>query len=177
MKNIFPVLFMLCLAAAVLSSCHNAGCMNKDAVNFDITADEDDGSCVVCQTKTEDVAYKIAWFRDSYSNSPHYNQLVAMVYMHQFSENPNDKLCGGVKNNLNIKMKNISGQTMYMQSFTLYEYSGPVNISINSSKSAVLPQGQIVDLGDYPTAIIGDAASIPITLDSVVVYSNSLTYY
>jgi hypothetical protein len=174
-KFFFPC--FLSLTTMALSSCHNKGCTNRDAVNFDITADEDDGSCVVCQTKTDDIAYKITYLRDNSSSSAYYGQLVATVYLHQFSETPNDKLCGGNKNNLNIKLKNLKNQNMYITSISMSDYSGPVDVYLNTNINATIAPGQIADLGDFPAAIQDDPALVPITLDSLAVASYSITYY
>jgi hypothetical protein len=170
-------IILMSLTAMVLSSCRNEGCTNKDAVNFDVTADEDDGSCVVCQTTIEDIAYKISYLKDGSFNSTYNGQFVAKAYLHQFSEKPNDKLCSSAKNNLNIKLKNLMNQTMYIERISVFDYSGPVQIDINDFVHVEIAAGEIVDLGDFPEAILNNPASLPITLDSLRIESNSIIYY
>jgi hypothetical protein len=178
MKNILPKSFIL-LSIAVLffTSCHNSGCTNKNAVNFDITADEDDGSCVVCRTTTDDIAYKLTYLQDNSCCSEYSGQLVAIAYVHQFREIPNDKLCGSPKSNLNIRFKNLKEKTMQIQNFSVSEMSGPVDVFISASLNVTIGPGEIVDIGDFPNAIVNNPAGIPITLDSLRIVSSNIIYY
>ena len=125
MKTFVSVLF-LSLLIIFCVSCKREGCTNPDAVNYDVTADEDDGSCIVCNTETIDFDNTDLPLVDKRTNSPYYNDTVGVFHLFQYLNVPNDKVCGREECYITMDLQNLVNETMQV-SFYIETVTGPVN--------------------------------------------------
>ncbi|HNP47517.1 MAG TPA: hypothetical protein PKL85_01715 [Bacteroidia bacterium] len=113
--RIFPFLLILCFPLiALMSSCQHKGCTNKEAINFDVTADTDDGTCIVCSTREELVETDSLDIVDNSPSSSHYQQVIAKAYIEQKMIYPSDGHCGNPQSVFSLKTQSRINQTMYI---------------------------------------------------------------
>lgn len=78
----------------LLSSCSENGCKDESAINYQVTATVDDGSCIYCKKDNIDKGALIFALIDNRPQSVHYQDQIAVVEAHQTSEAYNDGSCG-----------------------------------------------------------------------------------
>lgn len=162
MNVFYRVIFFGIICSFLFTSCHKSGCTNKDAINYDVTSDEDDGTCIVCQTTEEEIASKVLYLKDFKFGSPHYNQKVAKFYLNQYVMATNNAVCGKESCKVNLSIESMVNQKMYL-SYRIERYSGPINIYYNND--IIIDAYQKVDIGTIFT--FNNPPFLEITLDSL----------
>ncbi len=93
-NNRFIIGSCLLLASFFISGCHEKGCTDPHAVNYNSVADQDDGSCIVCASVQTEIGTSTAELTDFNSSSPHYNEVVARLHLRQIKDSHNNSACG-----------------------------------------------------------------------------------
>jgi|GEM_PF-2151682 len=172
-KLFFNIIILSALCISIFSSCtKQRGCTNKNAVNFNVTADEDDGTCIVCHTIKTDIDSVKIYLKDKKFGSPHYNQLVARYSLIQRMETPSDKVCGKEISKVSLKIESLVTQNMYFN-YSINRFSGPVYISYYDN--VIIDAGDSVSVGTIVT--FNNPPFLIISLDSLTVSSSDITYY
>jgi hypothetical protein len=133
MKNVLSFFTSLSLLL-VLNSCKEKGCTDPKAMNFNITADEDDGSCIICSPALEEIGSGSIDVFDNNFSSQHYTELVAEFTISQFKNSYNYQECGNSTCYFVIKVQSNVTEPMHF-SYNLYS-SGVV--TFNNSGNVVI---------------------------------------
>lgn len=106
-------------------SCKQDGCTDESAINFDITADVDDGSCEYCEFGSEVIGMQPFFIYDYNPDSPYFNQAIAKCEVIQLFENYNSSICGETGCFLEADIINLTKH--HIEDFSFILYINPTN--------------------------------------------------
>ena len=172
MKFIFKCAIVLASSVLLFSSCHQRGCTDVKAVNYNVTADEDDGSCIVCDTMLSNLDSMTIYLKDKMPGSIHYNQNVARFFLDQNIFTPSDKACGKEYSPVNLYIESLVNEKMYIN-YRISTVDGPIYIYYSADAYIetfeTFNAGEILKYNNPPFFNIG--------LDSLNVTAYDLIYY
>jgi hypothetical protein len=111
--------FSAALIILSISSCSQKGCKDRNALNYNAAAEEDDGTCIYCNTNTEEISSKTLNVVDTYFGSQFYNMTVATVVMHHYKNFKSSALCEDEDCFMDYTITNLTNKTMHI-SYNLY---------------------------------------------------------
>ncbi|MEO8149719.1 MAG: hypothetical protein ABI723_18920 [Bacteroidia bacterium] len=130
------------LCIIFFNRCNECGCIDQRAINYNSTANKNDGSCEYCDTTLKLFATKTISLKDNNSASTHYNQVVARFVFEQDSSSYNDMSCGDDACMIFLHIESQVSQEMeftykVFSSYPLYLYSTrhiilPANVTYNA---------------------------------------------
>ncbi|NEN24939.1 hypothetical protein G3O08_15670 [Cryomorpha ignava] len=129
--RILIVLFTL----VIISACEREGCTDKDALNFDISADNDDGSCIHCPAGSgASILLDYGIVKEMRPNSDYLDMDILDIEIEQVGVNISDIAnCNSIEQScmLQITFKNVSGVTL--QNFQVYISASNSQIAIENN--------------------------------------------
>ena len=172
LKNLIGSIFTVVICLLIFSSCHQKGCTNQLALNYDATADQDDGSCIVCKTTQTQIDTTSVYLIDTYFQSPYYNQRVARFFLNQQVQTFSDKLCGKATSTISLTIQSLVSKNMYVY-YNVRTFSGPVNVSAYNT----IYVAPYETLDEKVIETFNNPPFIPMSLDSIYVQANNQIIY
>lgn len=138
-------------------SCVEKGCTDKSAINFNISATKNDGSCISCDSTLTESAPVYIYLYDHNTTSAHFNEAVAKFILVQKSINYNSSSCGNPKCKILYTMENLLNQDFDV-SFSLESFG---NVSFDFNKNYfTISAYQSVEMGEIPDSLLTNPCGV-----------------
>src|SRR6188768_4374939 len=125
-----------------MTGCHKQGCTDESAINYDVTADQDDGSCIVCHTIVTPLDSVTLYLIDDNSNSIHYLDAVLRCTLRQDILAPSDNHCDKPVCNIYLTIESLLDRKMFIP-YRVERETGP--FYINTGANILVEAHQIID--------------------------------
>jgi len=171
MKALLKIILsaVICLT---LNSCKQKGCTDPNSLNYDIMADEDDGSCLYCQSISTPVATRSEYLIDDYNPSIHYNENILRFDMTQHADTFNFFQCGTSACKVDLKVTSLVNETMILN-YRIYSNS---TVYLYSNETITITGHSTIDMGTIGTQSYTDC--IPVTFATITTHlQSSVIYY
>ena len=132
-----------------LYGCRQNGCTIKHALNFSVTANKNDGSCIFCDSTYSQTAYDSVDLIDNFITSAHYQEAVVRFYFTQNSLLFNDKSCSDDSCTISFSIKNLTNQDIDFP-FDISGF-GEMNFYYSSIGSVYIHAGERLNRGQIPS--------------------------
>lgn len=167
----FLLHLVLLIIVIYLPGCKQSGCTDPNSLNYDILADEDDGSCLYCDSLRTTLTTQTYFLKDTYFNSPHANQNVAKFEFEQRSDTFNFEQCGTNGCKILLKITSLVPETMDFEYSTSCSYPN----QFFSSKQITIAGYATADMGRVALIATSNCRvlipyAIIISLESVISY-------
>ncbi len=137
----------------ILQGCKEKGCTDPSAINYNSVADEDDGTCIICNGTTDTISSRNCDLIDNNFSSPRFGDVVGIFHLTQIQENFPYTECGTNKCRIQVNFQSLVDSEMVF-TFSLQHSSSGNNMSFSWSKSIIVPPLQTKNLGNVPDASI-----------------------
>lgn len=174
-KRLLLFLPAIIFASVVFEGCSNKGCTDKEAINFNVVADKDNGSCIYCDSTLVQTGQDSVVVTDFNSSSSHYLETVAKVTVTQKRLTFNDALCGNQKCSITYTVENLIEQDFDV---TFFLQCSSSNIFFSTSDIVTVSAGQVSNPIQIPeTAISNPCGTIFPGTVSIPSSSVTLVYH
>jgi hypothetical protein len=152
-------LFFIALAL-IICSCGHEGCIDKSAINYDSTADKDDGSCIYCDQdigESSILASNEYFLIDDRFGSEHAFDTVIKITVDQTRKEYMNELCGTDFCSFKVDLQNLVEEDMtnVQFNFTIENEQGPFfqPITFQLLNEESIESGQSVDISFSTTNV------------------------
>lgn len=142
------------ISAVMLSSCEEEGCTDPEALNFNIVADKDDGSCVYCDdAEFNDLGRAINFITDERWGSEFFQEPVLEFDIVQHEKVFVYSDCGQSGCFLDVNVKNITDKDIsLLQFFVNIPNTNGFSYSHNQWEMISLASGEDTTIANVPIA-------------------------
>jgi hypothetical protein len=145
--------------------------MDQNSLNYDIMAEEDDGSCIYCDSIITPVANKTLFLIDNYGGSIHYGQQILKIDLDQHADTFSYIQCGDAQCVTSAKLTSLIDQTM------------SVTFNVNIGSPVFLNRTLTISIGGHDTQDVKEfdvsplSDCIPITAAPISASLQSQPFY